>query len=373
MGLAGQTAFGTITNDRLYLLGDHPDEGATAGTEVGSSAASEGFTFDSVIDNPPDLTDSQDLLSDGASTPQFVDVGPTGLNRPGADAGSLGVEFNGVDQRLSSISFNSPNETAQNIEGYPRNYEGIFGRGYQGWVMPDSAKQDVRQDVIADHTQHGIFISDTNTWGLSYGGAQITSETAVDFDAWSHVMHIATGNQAILYVDGVAVAATNRFYNGGVSFFAIGADASENGGTNNYQGVVDDLSVFVFGDNTSNGGQDWGTPSLVEDNGFIADALGDVLAGDVDLDGNLDDDDVTAFVSFWGSENRVNGALVGDLNTRNSGDLNLDGRVDLGDWNVLVESFLAEGQAAPVFSIPEPSSLALVGLAGLALVKRRRA
>ncbi len=107
--------------------------------------------------------------------------------------------------------------------------------------------------------------------------------------------------------------------------------------------------------------------------GFDLEAVGvlcDRLPGDANLDGVVDSDDADIVRTNWASEPASHAWTHGDFNS--------DGRVDLRDASILLANWQATsgGSAAPdgpaPTSIPEPTSLVAIALAGLAAMHRRR-
>ena len=97
-----------------------------------------------------------------------------------------------------------------------------------------------------------------------------------------------------------------------------------------------------------------------------------LLNGDINLDGQLDQLDVNDFVAGWLHEQPVP-----DVNSYKKGDLNLDGVTNRHDWRLLRQAFLDAGMPAPSFEsagVPEPASMALLacfgGMATLCLFSR---
>ncbi len=92
-----------------------------------------------------------------------------------------------------------------------------------------------------------------------------------------------------------------------------------------------------------------------------------LLDGDADFDGDLDNDDITAFAAAWGEENLVDGVVVGGYESRISmPDFNYDGVVDFGDWFVMREVHPTAGSVnlASLLTVPEPSAALLGALGG---------
>lgn len=391
ISVAAATAAAAVTVDRNYRLGDDDAEGAANGIAVGSGNAF-GSTFDSA--GTSGAGDLQDLIVEGG--PTYVSVS----DRPGAGS-TRGASFDGVDDYLwTSVHLSVPgdvwdNDTLFPETPFPHNYEGIRGQMMQLWVKPNSAQQNVRQEIINNTGEHGVVITADNKWGLlSNDEPVVNSGVAVGFNQWSHVQMLsgfsdrvngrsATGG--VLLINGVAVAARNQAVQFNVDqLLTIGGSrlTDELGMTNPFRGVIDDVKVSVWG--TSSGdATNYGTLNLATDNEWIATQLAGKPLADVNLDGVVSGtgsgpaatDDVTKMLQGWGTKNLVNGVQFGDLATRQQGDLNFDGEVDLHDAFMLRQAFKGLGLQLnmEVFAaaVPEPSSLALAAI-GLIAVARRR-
>jgi hypothetical protein len=153
---------------------------------------------------------------------------------------------------------------------------------------------------------------------------------------------------------------------------------------------IDEVRLFLWGNNSgqTNGGAgpngtDWGNLDLSVDNEWIAGqlaTLGVTDAADVNLDGSVNNADVTAFLPDWRKVRRVNGVQVGDWTSRQDSDLNYDGIVDLNDAFILHEGLILAGSGSGFdFSLlgtvaPEPTSpvILVTGLLCVAGSMRRR-
>ncbi|MCO6044667.1 sulfatase-like hydrolase/transferase [Aeoliella sp. ICT_H6.2] len=94
--------------------------------------------------------------------------------------------------------------------------------------------------------------------------------------------------------------------------------------------------------------------------------------GDINLDGQLDQLDVNAFVEGW-----LYHQPVPDVVSYQKGDLNLDGTVDRQDWRLLREAFINAGMSVPQFAyqaVPEPDAwiVTVLGLCCMATAVRRQ-
>ena len=362
------------TVDRFYQFGDDPTEnpadGITPTTDFGQ------FTGDT----KGTTTDFQDLSYGAQGAPVYIHT----TARPGgAGAAEWGLNFNGTSTSMvrQNGGLGSPaiGDDEASYVGV-LNYAGITTRLMEAWVRPTNLALG-RQDVVNDTAQFGIFISADDRWGFVEGATTVTSTTQVVLNAWTHVQHRTfTNTAAILYVDGVAVAGTTSDYNTGFAAGNIVYGANLNQSANFFQGQIDNSVIAVSGNNTAQGGQNYGEVDLRTDNDFIRQRLIGKPVGDVDLSGAVGPNDVTVFVANWLKTKQVGGVTTGDMTTRMIGDLNLNGTVDIDDAFALHQGLSAAGMGGLDFSllgagVPEPSSFVLVAwctLAGGASFGRRR-
>lgn len=400
-----------VANERNYTFGDDTLEDASPNITLGQGAnnVAQGQTLDSGDPGDPDFT-YIDIDVHGA--PSYVDV----TTRPGATPGSLGASFNGSTDYLSTTySLNRPNDFWDDINLFPEadyalNYDTLFSHGVQLWAKPNPSGlgQSQEQDVVSDTDEAGgVYITSNDTWGMSYDDLRIDSGVAVDTsgDGWKHLMQAAGlvdpvngkfASGAALWVDGVAVAANAGAYESQQDQpLVIGANLAGDG--NFYNGTLDDLRVFLWGDNSTVApgvvgqlGMDYGSFNLGEDNDWIVqklDELGVSNVADVNLDGVVmgngsgpaETDDVTAFIDGWLQVRTVNGYQIGDWVSRQSGDLNYDGITDYKDAVLLHKGLVESGAGGLNFSllggentVPEPATAIWIIAATVGLVAIRQ-
>jgi len=335
--------------------------------------------------------------------------------RPLLAGAGFGARFDGTDDVLSGLALDRPEEFLNRTRtqyGNPTltsaiDYTGITTRGLQMWVRADAAglNAGTRQTIVMDTTESGgVAITADGKWTQIFDSelddGDIPATVSVAADTWYHVMqHIHTtgdvgapglvegaesGFSSVVYVDGIAVSASNDFHDVGdftagdrVGSLTVGAaelaDQDEDPTTADFgeffDGTVDDLQMYISQSPLG------GPFDLFEDNEWIANEIsnlpgGVLLAGDLDRDGTVElVDDVNAFVSNWMSENRFEGAgskilTVGDWGTWGQGDMNLDGVVNLKDWAIINAASPALGAAIgnALSAVPEPSSIVLFGM-----------
>jgi hypothetical protein len=368
------------TPDRIYRFGEDP-MGMEQPTLGGTPNSTLGpLTLDTQVFNTVNSTDASHLSFSGE--PSYFNAGSGTLARPGAAAGSFGLQFDGANDVLflADRGLGVPAEADENYGSGFNNapgYTNITTRYIDGWVRPTGGA-GARRDIVNDTERFGIFIGANNNWGFVSGTTTVNSSTPAALNTWTHVMHRTFGANggAVLYVNGIAVAATPNGYSTG--FHPVGSPnlaivfgAGLNQTSNFYQGQLDEFLLGVAGNNTGQaGGRDYGAFNLATDNQFVAQNLTGVDPGDINRDGMVNSTDVNTFVSNWRRIQQVNGVTVGDLNSRLVGDLNMNGTVDIDDAYTLHFALRSGGVGAGLdfsllgVSVPEPGSVALLALAG---------
>jgi len=358
-----------------------------------SPTASNGSTVGTTFDDAGQLGMNQlhDLVASGGPVYRTI------AGRPDGGSG-LGIELDGSSQFLRGARLGLPDTTASSIGGSfggTLNYIGLVDRGFQLWVQPAAT---TAQSIVMDTNQHGARISTNGNFSMRYANQDFDSTLAVVPGTWYHVMVVrpaGSAGDARMYVDGVAVAAAPGGYDGAdTADLVVGSNtAGDDGGVSGgegftggteefFSGIVDDMTMFVIGDNSSDvgppPGQDYGEFNFASDNGFAAFTLSGV-AGDVDNNGVLEAADRDAFITGWMRENLVNNVRVGDLNTLGNGDLNFDGITDISDLALMQAALPIAGLDAITAAelngtaVPEPSAGLLLLVASLlAPVARHR-
>jgi hypothetical protein len=329
----------------------------------------------------------------GGPVPMRPDGGTGMAIRLNPTAPSQGQHLKtGFEQALNmpALSWSS---TGQPVPPGTINYSFIRDRGFQLWVLPQTS---ARADIVSDTFQHGAFINSSGRFAMRYAvpspvpaGQTIANyeyDTGVSVtpNTWYHLMVVrpfGSTRGSIMYVNGVAKAQASGVYRGedtsaneDTTPLVVGASTGtglQPGLTNRFQGLVDDLEMFVMGINSA---ADYGDFVFERDNKYASFFKPTNLA---DLTGNniVDMADVNIFASNWLYRKVVGNQVVGDLETRMKGDFNYDGFVNLSDWEILNELAPPGAGAAAlamINGIPEPSSSVLAMLAAFGGLARRR-
>lgn len=367
-GSSVQTAY-SATNDREYFMGDGDSPVPTDGGNVSTTYDSEGLTM---------MSQLVDLIATGSPKYRTITDRPDGV-------GGFGIEFTG-SQYLRNYSLGLPSTSFSALDGNHAgtlNYNSLVDRGLQFWVKPAST---ATQSLVMDTNQHGVRISG-GFFSMRYNNVDYVTTKPVTPGTWYHVMLVrpdgpTSGSR--LYINGEAAVVAQGDYNSSdTAPLVVGANTDGNdtvfgGGTTEFfGGIIDDLKMFVIGDNSFDSGppagQDWGDFNLLTDNDYVAWAYTGE-PGDVNNDGVLNDSDKTDFISGWMYENVVGGLRLGDLASLKKGDLNFDGITNIFDLalmqNALTDNGLSAITAAELAGVPEPATLALF-VVGTALLCRR--
>jgi hypothetical protein len=410
-----------VTKDRWYRFGEDPFEGGSPG-----NPASVAYDSATVL---PTTTDYMDMNVLGSPTYAAVSgsIVPSGS--------TVSLSFDGTPNKYAHIpgvfgvsgGLGALGEAEeQDLYGGPTVLdftEGGMGRSVQGWVKPTGSTVMTQQDILWDTSQISVFISapisGVRYWGFTHGDpngndgstpgthSYITAKPVV-FGEWHHFFHRSqdSGGNGVLYIDGEFVGhiaqdmdqtpedpatmpSTAETLNNNFNQ-VVGSNITQTG--NWFQGEVDEFKFEINGNNNATGvpaSQAWGSIVIGSydamgvfnsDIDYVREIMVGKDRGDVDLDGDVDQDDVDDFVAGWRSSplliNNFNPA-GSDMFMRRRGDLDFDDDVDLADAAALRVRLFANGSGATLDLsqlVPEPTSvmLAMFGMFSLVGIRRRR-
>jgi hypothetical protein len=330
IALLTSESLAVIARQRVYTLGDN-DPGATVGQPLAGLKTND--IQPSPTDGRGDLVPMEAFSA--AVSPVYVDVS----DRPGAAAGSKGIQFDGVDDNIFGGEYD------------PRNFGGSFTALSQAWVKPGALGSE-RYIWRVGTDNGGAGISANGFYEMIHlEGNVVVGNIPAVVGQWAHVAVRRTGNFSTLFVNGRVAAQINGFWNVSGPEVALGSDLF--GGQLFFQGAVDNFSI------ASSGAFD-----VPLDINFFADSgiTFSGVPGDINQDGLVNQQDYQIWANNVGLDN---GFGVGDPGTLLLGDADQSGRINLRDFQIINQAALAAGTSLST-GVPEPASLLLL-LAGVAL------
>ncbi|MEM6749506.1 MAG: endonuclease [Planctomycetota bacterium] len=303
--------------------------------------------------------------------------GPTNvtLNKTGNDGTYYSVTATGgvtatLDGKFNAFEIGGPGSQALTVDfagAIDPNTPGFYG----GTVTIDNldvttgaglgqGAQD-GDDVISvgfsvlDHSE-GSFdaLADQDVLNLDFGVVPlIPGSASLGFDIYN--VQALSGFTAGLDLDAIGESGDAEFSTDLALFSGLAG-----GSSNGFQAMLDTSATGVYSKTITLSVSDEDITGAVAGSDLTLNLTGSVtFAGDANLDFVVDLLDFDVLAQNFG---QVGGAVWGDA------DFNGDGNVDLLDFDVLAQNFGAGSPAA----VPEPASLALLGLGGVAAMRRRR-
>lgn len=301
---------------------------------------------------------------------------------PGAkfDIKAGGVEFNS-----DPTSYGTDKPTYYATDGAGQNLEidvdSVASATFNSYTWPFNENW-YTEDIYGTDNLHRIKSLESN--GLvKLGGLSSYTPRGVDLNTPLSIPETASESEAILKISGNATFQSNSEL---VVVLGAGSESAayqiEVGGTASLDGNVDvetetgyvplpGTSFTLIDANSRTGTFDNTTISDVAGyaglwmdvtyTGGLVEVTSDALPGDANLDGTVDGADLSILASNFGAGG---GWVFGNYN----GDAGIDG----ADLSILSSNFGASVVSAPAATpIPEPASLPLLVLGGLALIRRR--
>ena len=318
-------------------------------------------------------------------------VGPT-AHLTFDDAANLGNDISGNGNHAGLNS--GPGYTASGVAGGAADLVG--NSGYFSWVGEDDPVETILEGPLSfalwiNTTQTGgggdngqAFLGQGIVWadvsgtppgpitdtiplaltgsklgGFARSGTHINGNVTVNDGNWHHIAATAANNaggEYIIYVDGIRDVATTAVGRADLSLLdalVLGGNTLDN---RYFGGLLDDFQAYDFELNPAEIARLAMTPGQAITR----------IAGDANGDGNVDLADFVILRNTFGAD-RYAGFSTGDFNGDNA--------VDLQDFVILRNNF-GSGDTAPMdawrSTVPEPASLGLLAIGGMALIRRRR-
>lgn len=324
------------------------------------------YTFDETSGTT--VADSAGTVNGTASNLTFV-ASTAGV--AGSGLGNAGV-FNGFSSEVSfgepdifdlgtgdfTIAgwFKAPENTEQGVFGNRPVFQNISYAG-GGWVFEIGRN---------DRSYAGeIFFTVGGGPGSDFGQTQVFSDVRVDDGQWHWVAVTNTGGATAMYIDGLLQVDTGMLVDGVSTATSPVATVAQFGARGfaqqPFEGSLDDWRIY---DHSLSGTLD-GSNYLSSGELFEIWQIGaaPALAGDLDGNGFVGIGDLNIVLGAW-NQNVSAGVLL-------EGDPSGDGYVGIEDLNTVLGNW-NQGTPPSASAVPEPASLALLGLGGLSVLRRRR-
>lgn len=361
--------------ERLYTF---DDPGATAGGQLitipvvnrlGTQDTAPSTTDYGGVDPPLNVNNSFVPLV-GSANPARVPIYADASDRPGAAAGNLGLQFDGVNDNLYAVDPQKTTATPYPFD--PREFNSSFEVVSQAWVKPATASPASDQYVWRIGTeQGGVFLSTDGKWGFQTANIadegqefKIVTDVDVVADQWTHVCVFRGGNNSLFYINGALSAQDAGFWGFEGPDLRVGSNHFEDITGSYFAGIIDSFSIGALSDDS------WDPTTDID---YFADA-GEVFSevfGDVVQDGIVDELDYQTWSTNFGYDN---GLGIGDPATLLLGDVDGSGTVDLFDFQIIRAEAIAAGTLTAAgwgSPVPEPAS-GIVALVGVLLLMCRR-
>ena len=332
---------GATTSSRLFAVNS---AGQAIGYGNGTGAAAYYWNGTSASTIPPPSGGSEAFSWGGGINDSGLVVSTDDIS------GDQAVIWHPGDPNATSI--NGPIQAAL----VPHDTCTTFGSGVNnagqiiGWYMPGidpNAHAFLYNDssTVVDLGNLGSPSGDTKPWAINSGGVVVGSSFTGANDTHAFVWtptsaNGTTGSMAdlnSLLLNAAAMPSNMYLYS------ATGINATGS------------ISGYMFVNN-----------GVGNQAGYRAFALIPTIAGDANLDGRVDINDLTVVLANYNRNGLTNGWPMGDFNG--------DGRVDINDLTVVLANYNSHSSAAAgMAAVPEPTivALALSALAALLALRRR--
>jgi PEP-CTERM motif len=356
VGVAGLVGFQSQA-DAVLVAQYTYDEASGNALDTGAAPAADGV-FQALAtrsaDTPSGAGSSLDLSADGLTS--FVSMGNA------TKVGSLSQFTMSTWLKLSDLNAN--NGGSGNVRLLSKQNAGFFDGFSWNLNNPNDGVRGI------DDFRLAMFIGGTTAFdfGFSVGPVGLEGEGDVDATDWVFL--------AVSY-DGTATTDNLKFYSGSNSAAVtqLGVTATANAGALFPTGAS---AQFCVGCTDAAPGSDFAAEGLQDDVRVydnildlaaldvvrLENAGSPLLDGDYNGDGFVGVDDLNLVLVNWNTS-----PAPGDLL---SGEGTGDGFVGVDDLNIVLVNWNNGTPPAAGAAIPEPASLALLGMGGMAMLRRRR-